>query len=82
MTTTFMHCLLLSSDAGVDGLECTKQWLARSFERLSFTLDPGCQAEGTSQANLATPAAILNEAYMELLQWNDANIFPEVNTKV
>ena len=38
----------------------------------------GSDVDGATSLPIITPAGILNEAYMELLQWNDKEIFPEV----
>ena len=67
----------LVSESGIDGLELTKLWLSRSFERLSP--ENNTSTEGAAEANQATPATILNGAYMEILQWDDSHIFPEVH---
>lgn len=71
----FDEFLKKQEEAGIDGLELTRDWLKRSFERLR----PGgvTPREGASEANMATPAAILNGAYMELLQWDTSRLFPE-----
>jgi hypothetical protein len=50
--------------------------LARSLENLKSR--PVAPEEEVSQPNMPTPAAILNGAYMELLQWDTSRIFPEV----
>ena len=67
---------LLISDSGIDGLELTKLWLSRSYEKLRP--EGQSTAEGATDASQTTPAAILNGAYMEILQWDDSHIFPEV----
>ena len=64
------------SESGIDGLELTKLWLSRSFERLRP--EDNTSTEGAAEVNQATPATILNGAYMEILQWDDSHIFPEV----
>ncbi|KAJ8315429.1 hypothetical protein KUTeg_007579 [Tegillarca granosa] len=61
---------------GIDGLEFTKQWLKRSFEKLSDITEPSA-TEGASSSSMGSPASILNEAYVELLNWDDNQIFPE-----
>jgi len=67
---------MLTSESGIDSLELTRQWLGRSFERLkqAESVLPG----GAEQAHIATPAAILNGAYMEVLEWDTSRLFPEV----
>ena len=54
--------------------------MSRSFEKLH----PGEEtaSEGASNASQVTPAAILNGAYMEILLWDDSQIFPEVFQKI
>lgn len=71
----FEEFLKTQQESGVDGLELTKLWLSRSFDKLR----PGgvTPTDGTSEVNQATPAAILNGAYMEILLWDDSQIFPE-----
>ena len=71
----FESCFFFS-ESNIDGLELTKLWLSRSFENL--TGDGESASGGATASNQATPAAILNGAYMEILQWEDSHIFPEV----
>ena len=77
--STYMQFQIWSfSESNIDGLELTKLWLSRSFEKLRP--DGESAAGGATEPNQATPAAILNGAYMEILQWDDSHIFPEVET--
>jgi hypothetical protein len=87
-------CLAMCAENGMDGLEMTKQWLKRSYERLiadanaEETKATEQQPQGgssepqatssTAPASKATPANILNEAYLETLRWEYGNIYPEV----
>lgn len=71
----FEEFIMKQQEAGIDGLELTKCWLARSLENLKSR--PVAPEEEVSQPNMPTPAAILNGAYMELLQWDTSRIFPE-----
>lgn len=69
----FKELLDAQSDAGVDGLESTKSWLARAHERIKsdkticgFKYDSG-----------PTPSSICNEAFMEIFVWKQDLAFPE-----
>jgi hypothetical protein len=55
-------------------LEFTKVWLKRSHDKIT---DVNAVEEAMSLP-LATPAAIMNEAYIELLHWDEKNVIPEV----
>ncbi len=73
----------------MDGLVYTKQWLTRNTEALEAKQSspqhtPGgatvaASTDGATAAPVApTPNAILNHAYLELMDWDDENVFPEV----
>ena len=62
-------------EAGIDGLEFTKAWLKRSHDKITDVN----AVEEAMVLPLATPAAIMNEAYIELLNWDDKNVIPEVD---
>ncbi|KAJ8311036.1 hypothetical protein KUTeg_011420, partial [Tegillarca granosa] len=72
----FQEFIKTQEGLGIDGLEFTKQWLKRSFEKLSDITEPSA-TEGASSSSMGSPASILNEAYVELLNWDDNQIFPE-----
>lgn len=72
----YILCMILG--LGIDGLELTKLWLKRSFEKLSDSTDSS-PTEGATSSSMVSPASILNEAYAELLNWDDKQIFPEVH---
>jgi len=61
------YLLLCLTEAGIDPLELTRLWLGRSFDKLNNC--PGA---------MATPAAVMNCAYMELLEWDINRLYPEV----
>ena len=75
---------------GVDGLQFTRSWLISSIERIKtrqLTTESTAAAAKTSAAASAetslpltstTANATLNAAFLELLQWDDDRIFPEV----
>lgn len=72
----FEEFLKTQQETRADGLELTKLWLSRSFEKLH----PGGETSSEGASNTTsqvTPAAILNGAYMEILLWDDSHIFPE-----
>ena len=61
----------------LDGLQYTKAWLYKSFEKLKSE-----NKDSTNEAaavTMPTPASIMNEAYMQLLDWNPEEMFPEVS---
>lgn len=66
---------LAITESGIDGLELTRLWLARSFDSLQDKL---LSLEGATPVTMATPAAILNGGYMELLEWDISRLYPEV----
>nr|XP_022291172.1 T-complex protein 11-like protein 1 [Crassostrea virginica]XP_022291173.1 T-complex protein 11-like protein 1 [Crassostrea virginica] len=69
----FLDFLKSQQEAGIDGLEFTKAWLKRSHDKIT---DVNAVEEAMALP-LATPAAIMNEAYIELLNWDDKNVIPE-----
>ncbi|KAL5010966.1 hypothetical protein ScPMuIL_013271 [Solemya velum] len=71
----FQEHLKLQEDHNVDGLQFTKSWLHRNFQNLKKR-EAEAFAEGAAPV-LATPAAIMNEAYMEVLDWDEGEVFPE-----
>lgn len=114
----FNEFLTTQQESGNDGLEFTKLWLKRNFEKLLATekqaalqitassstspaaaqtdsaapntassssgsgsqlsSSPFPQASSSSSpASKATPANILNEAYMETLHWDHSILYPE-----
>lgn len=72
----FQEFIQTQEGLGIDGLELTKLWLKRSFEKLSDSTDSS-PTEGATSSSMVSPASILNEAYAELLNWDDNQIFPE-----
>ncbi|KAL3884124.1 hypothetical protein ACJMK2_030346 [Sinanodonta woodiana] len=72
----FQEFLEKQKEVGVDGLEFTKEWLKRSFERLQHEAGQ-TPLEGATQNAPVTPAAVMNGAYMELLNWDENNVYPE-----
>ena len=75
---------------GVDGLQFTRSWLASSAERVktrqlttestaaSAEASAAASAETSRPVTSTTANATLNAAFLELLQWDDDRIFPEV----
>ncbi|ESO89190.1 hypothetical protein LOTGIDRAFT_106210, partial [Lottia gigantea] len=63
-------------DKQKDGLQYTKVWLKESHDKLK-KLEDELNTETSTPITMATPQAILNEAYMELLQWSNRYPFPE-----
>ena len=72
------------AENGIDGLQFAKAWLERAF--LKYNADAAetasSQNASATTSSPATPAAILNTAYMELLDWDENQVFPEVGTMV
>jgi len=78
------------TENGVDGLQFTRSWLTRASERVNTrqtTMESTSTAEAStsSEASVAsTPVsgsaanATLNAAFLELLDWDDDRVFPEV----
>ncbi|XP_076467122.1 T-complex protein 11-like protein 1 [Babylonia areolata] len=97
----FTEILATQQENGTDGLEFTKLWLKRNFEKLqaaetesasqqaaAASLSPSDASSSTlpspppslsssSQSSKATPANILNEAYIETLRWDHSILYPE-----
>lgn len=81
-------------ESGTDGLEITRMWLKRNYDKLlaeeahceeqdsaasqASATDSMPSTSSGSRGSKATPAAIMNEAYMETLSWDENNIYPEV----
>ena len=60
----------------MDGLQYTKQWITRSADKLQYPETPDGGA--TAALPQPTPVVILTTAYMELLEWDENQTFPEV----
>uniref|UniRef100_A0A2C9LLS0 Uncharacterized protein n=1 Tax=Biomphalaria glabrata TaxID=6526 RepID=A0A2C9LLS0_BIOGL len=60
---------------GVNPLKYTEVWLKRNFEKL--VQSTGQNLTSSSTTSTPTPATVLNEAYIEVLEWSDPNNFPE-----
>ncbi|BFZ25037.1 hypothetical protein BsWGS_28076 [Bradybaena similaris] len=61
---------------GVDALQYTEVWLKRNYDKLRKSSEPSAAA-ASSSTKAVTPANILTEAYMEVLEWSDPSNFPE-----
>ncbi|OWF42739.1 T-complex protein 11-like protein 1 [Mizuhopecten yessoensis] len=72
--TKFQQFIKTQQDAGIDGLELTKLWLKGCFDELTDEANTDQQAGATPSL---TPASVLNEAYMELLNWDRQKLYPE-----
>ena len=73
--------LSLHAENGIDGLQFTKPWLERAYLKHDSGACPSSSspaASASSSLTPATPAAILNCAYMELFEWDENQVFPEV----
>jgi len=79
------------AENGVDGLQFTRSWLARSADHIKTRQSSAESAAGvepeaassssepsTSSTSPATANATLNAAFLELLDWDDDRVFPEV----
>ncbi|XP_023215903.1 T-complex protein 11-like protein 1 isoform X1 [Centruroides sculpturatus] len=57
----------------VDGLECTREWLKRNYKKvMDASKDlPNNEEQAPSYTK------ILTSSYLELLEWDDKNLFPE-----
>jgi hypothetical protein len=67
-------------EIGMDGVEMTKIWLKRSFEKLQSEVTAESQGACASAPQM-TPASILNTAYIELLNWDEnLQLYPEVSS--
>ncbi|XP_070189597.1 T-complex protein 11-like protein 1 isoform X2 [Littorina saxatilis] len=100
----FNEFLKTQEENGTDGLEFTRLWLKRNFQKLlaaekeaaeqgqttsstpngtgndsAATSPPPLPSSSSSSppSSKATPANILNEGYMETLNWDPNNIYPE-----
>ncbi|KAK3798020.1 hypothetical protein RRG08_034581 [Elysia crispata] len=61
----------------IDGLQYTKVWLKRNFENLQSNIQMQPNEAGASANPVFTPANIMTEAYLEVLEWPDPKNFPE-----
>ena len=74
----------------MDGLQFTKAWLRRNAEKLAQAKEAACMSppaaddpttsETTPSSPQQTPNLILNTAFLEILDWDDSNIYPEVKS--
>ena len=62
-------------ETGIDGLEATKEWLARAQQRIK----DGKPIGGFKYESGPTPSSICNEAFMEIFVWTCEHLFPEVS---
>lgn len=63
---------------GVNALQNTEIWLKRNYEKLlGNSTDPSAQS-GSTATKMPTPANVMTEAYLEVLEWPYPNSFPEV----
>ncbi|KAH9519420.1 hypothetical protein Btru_075491 [Bulinus truncatus] len=58
---------------GVNPLKYTEVWLKRNYEKMLKNCGSTAEGENTTP----TPATVLSEAYIEVLEWPDPNNFPE-----
>lgn len=65
----------------VDGLEFTRKWLKQGKDKLAAVHSPqqGIVDEEGDGASVLSPKSILTCSYLQLLEWDNKNIFPEVN---
>jgi hypothetical protein len=68
----FQQLLKQQEETGVDGLQFTRQWLQRNAQ---IVFHPEEAQPSTAKP---TPNFLLNTAYLEVLDWNTDNIYPEV----
>ncbi|XP_050390427.2 T-complex protein 11-like protein 1 [Patella vulgata] len=73
----FTEFLDIQKENNLDGLQFAKVWLKNSHDKLK-RLEDEVNTGTATPVLMATPQAIMNEAYMELLQWNNNNPFPEM----
>ena len=85
--------MIVCLENGVDGLQFTRSWLQRSADRINtrqMATESAAAAEAASaslseaSSSSALPVsstvanATLNAAFLELLDWDDDRVFPEV----
>jgi len=75
---------------GVDGLQFTRSWLTRSANRVKTNqmstestatateASAAASSEPSAPLTSSTANATLNAAFLELLDWDDSRVFPEV----
>lgn len=78
VATACTYVLFSFSESGTDGLEFTRNWLRRNAQKV-FTPSELPQASTSTAAPKPTPNFLLNTAYLEVLDWNHENIYPEVS---
>lgn len=71
-----MHFFCLSSDS----LDCTTAWLEAAFSEEAAAATPKSECPGPDSRGPVSTTAILNRAYMSLLDWDPQNKqYPEVS---
>ncbi|CAG5117422.1 unnamed protein product [Candidula unifasciata] len=62
---------------GVNALQYTEVWLKRNYEKLQKKASDPSAVAGSSSTKAVTPANVMTEAFLEVLEWSDPNNFPE-----
>lgn len=76
MSESYLGFLKYLIFISADGLQCTRKWLLRHLmnarnDAVMFSVE-----DKNAIQNLTT--CVLGEAYLELLEWSDLNLYPEV----
>ncbi|XP_074653852.1 T-complex protein 11-like protein 1 isoform X2 [Tubulanus polymorphus] len=72
----FQEFLKQQQENDMDGLVFTKDWLQKTYDKVEMT-SQNALLEASAPVPMVTPASILNEAYLELLAWDERRTFPE-----
>uniref|UniRef100_A0A0B7AL99 T-complex protein 11-like protein 1 n=1 Tax=Arion vulgaris TaxID=1028688 RepID=A0A0B7AL99_9EUPU len=62
---------------GVNALQYTEVWLKRNYEKFLKRLTDLPAPSGSAASRVSTPANIMTEAFLEVLEWPYPNSFPE-----
>lgn len=64
-------------------MQYTEVWLKRNFEKLKQAAEEQQSSGANASGNIApTPANVMTEAYLEVLEWPDPKHFPEVSVLI
>lgn len=70
--------MISSSPAvGINALQYTEVWLKRNYEKLE-KISNNCAGSSGSAIGTPTPANVMTEAFLEVIEWEHPNNFPEV----
>ncbi|XP_005104684.1 T-complex protein 11-like protein 1 [Aplysia californica] len=62
---------------GINALQYTEVWLQRNYQKMLQNASDPQMSSGSQDNPMPTPANVLTQAYVEILNWSDPMNFPE-----